>query len=384
VGQGRLLLVLLPILLLLASDAHVDVLNHPAEFVLEPGFIEAVPYTATQLKIDDAAPTDELIVDVVRIGPLGRGKSGVVVVVDGVRHNLTFVAPTVKERKVGRLFASLPARQRVPLPTGSAFVAIDVSEPMGIKLSVGPPPPPGLEVPLVPIDDTADAAPDVPPPPPPATPATTPPPPLATTTPATPATPATTGVTGPATTPATTVPPAVPAVVAAGEPSAWPKLYAEVRAGAGVVVNGLQGVVPAGGARVMLGPRSIPAALGFAVDFDGQSTFVATGHWNAATTKVRLEGMYAVGVLGFFDADLAVAAGAGLRFAWHNASGKGFSRDALVLGGTGRVAPEGSFDGGPGRFIVAIPIDVTIDSGGPVRNFAPFAVSAMLGYRLEL
>ena len=91
-----------------------------------------------------------------------------------------------------------------------------------------------------------------------------------------------------------------------------------------------------------------------------------------------------VGWLGFFDSSFDVAAGAGLRFTWHTARGRGFEKQLVVVGGTLRLAPESSFEAGPGKFAIALPIDVGADLSPDVHNFAPFAVGLTLGYRLEL
>jgi hypothetical protein len=126
------------------------------------------------------------------------------------------------------------------------------------------------------------------------------------------------------------------------------------------------------------------AALGFAVDFDGQSTVVANGIWNAASTRVRLEGLFGAESLGLLGNPVDIAAGAGLRITWHTARGRGFNKNIVVIGGTARVAPETSFEAGPGKFAISLPVDVGADLSPDVHNFAPFAVGLALGYRLEL
>jgi hypothetical protein len=388
--------------LLLVADAHVEVKDNPPAFALEAGFLEAVPETPIVVVIDDAAPADVLALDVVRIGPLGKGRAKLTVnVVDYAKKTLTAVGPTVETRKVGKLFASVPQHMRVDLPTGSAVVQIRVDEPMGIKIGVEVPPS-DEEVPLVPLEDEASPA---------TTTKTTPATPATPTTPATTTAPATTTTTTPTTTPpesttpttTTTTTPArtttTPAATATtttkpasvppppkklDEPPPYPRIAAEIRAGAAVVANGLTNPVAGGGIRVLIGPRAMNAALGFAVDADGQETTVANGTWNAATVRVRLEGLFGAEWLGVLGNPVDVAAGLGVRIVEHTVVGTGFKKTLLVLGGTARLAPETSFEAGPGKFAIAMPVDVSADLSPDVHNFAPFAVGLALGYRLEL
>ena len=369
------------LLLWLACDVHLEVKDSPPPFALEPGFVEAVPETPIHVVIDDAAPTDELALDIVRIGPLGKGRAKLTVTIDGHKRPLVVVAPTVAERKVGKMFASLPSHQRVPLPTGSARVEIKVDEPMGVKIGVEPAPPPGA-IPLAPLEGAPTT-----PPPPDAAPVTASEVPVVVPPVVAPVAPPVAPVATPDVAPVPAASPAVTAVTPTPKVDAappYPKIAFEVRAGGSAIANGLQTLVPAGGVRLLVGPRSIDAMLGFAVDFDGQTSFLQQGQWNAATTRLRLEGTLGLGWVGFFDAGLDVAGGAGLRFTWHSAHGRGVSKDVLAIGGTARVAPELSFEAGPGRFTIAAPVDVGADLSPDVANFAPFAVGLSLGYRLEI
>lgn len=386
-------MLLLLALAFVAADAQVAVKDDPPPFSLDAGFIEAVPEAPIHVVIDDAAPRDELVLDVVRIGALGKGRAKLIVTVDKTKRPLTVVAPTVDTRKVGGQFASLPVRLRIPLPTGSASVQIDVEETMGLRLTVATTPPPG-EIPLAPLTDDApapvatprvpseDASPAPVPEPAPTSPAVSPA--MA----PTPADGAAAAVAADAAQPAKPAASADDAPAGAAKEPVLPKLYAEVHAGGSLLANGLQSLVPAGGFRLLVGPHALDAAIGFAVDFDGQGAFLDPAHgggrWDAATTRVRVEGMFGIGYVGLVSGDVHVSVGAGARFTQHSVHAKGNDVSLLTLGGTARVSPEAAFPAGPGVFTIAVPVDVGADLSPVVHNFAPVAAGMLLGYRLEL
>lgn len=126
------------------------------------------------------------------------------------------------------------------------------------------------------------------------------------------------------------------------------------------------------------------AAVGIALDFDGQGAFAGGGRWDATTTRLRVEALLGVADAGMFDARMAVTVGAGARFTAHDAHVPGAERSVVVVGATARVAPELAIPAGPGRFAVSLPLDVGVDMPGPVSGFAPLAAGISLGYRLEL
>lgn len=373
-----------------APTGTVEVLGAPAAFALEEGFVEVLPDTPLVVIARDVADDEELVVELVRIGMLGKGRAKATVVAGKLKRALAVLAPTLKDRKLGGAYASTPVRQRAPLPSGTTRVEIRVDAPMAVRVSVDKKA--ALEplalVPLAP-----------PPTPTPAAPAPAPVAPAVAVAPVATATPVVTEpapVVAPTRAAAAPVEPVVnqPAAPASEIPPWLPRLLAEVHAGTSLVFGGLQTFVPSGGARVLLGPRDLDAALGFAVDFDGQSTFVdvttpdgasdTSGSWTTTSTRVRLEGHLGIGDLAAFEARLGLTVGAGARFAWHTAALPGVQRELFVVGATARVAPEASFPAGPGRFAIALPLDGTIDVSPDVQGFAPVAVGVFLGYRLDL
>lgn len=405
-----------------AQAERVEIVRSGAPFALEIGFVEVAPKAPLVAVVRDVAADEELVVDLVRIGKLGKGRARANVVVTSgasgaagpkpIKRTLAVLAPTLKERALPDLaegaFASLPVRQSAPLILGTSHVEIRVDAHMALRLSVQKR---GARA--------ADALALVPLPTP--GPAVVPPaievPPLVA--------PLVAPVVAPTVAPVDEVKPVVEATapvveetqpildetkpVAASRPprevevavanpdgsagqTAWPRLLAEVRAGSSVVIGGLQLFVPGGGARAMIGPRNLDAALGFALDFDGQSTFVdvpgisgeRSGSWQMSSTKVRMEGHLGIGDLALFEARLGLTVGAGARFAWHTASLPGVQRTVFVVGATGRLAPEVAFPAGPGSFLISIPLDGTLDLSPAVTGFAPVAAGVFLGYRLDL
>lgn len=372
------------------AAGRVEVMGAPPAFALEPGFVEVVPDTALAALVFDAAEDDELIVELVRLGPLGRGRAKATVSIGAAKRALTVLAPTVADRPVGGSFASLPVRQRVPLPTGRSKIELRVDAPMGIRLGIGKQQAPAAIAlvpltggPLLPVVEPAsnapaDAASDAP---------------VASEAPAAPELvyPAAPAVAEEPPVPVTTVAPRVTVLPPPAPPPApparpFPRVLAELHAGTSMAFGGLQDFVPGGGARLLVGPRNLDAALGFALDFDGQSAFVGAGggHWDVASTRLRMDGHLGLGDLAVLDARFGLTVGAGARFAEHHASLTGVRRTVVVIGVTARAAPEVSVPAGPGRFVVMLPLDVTFDMPARVRGFTPVAAGVFLGYRLEL
>lgn len=351
-------------------DNRVRLMGGPAPFALDPGFVEVVPGVPISVEVSGASDDEELILDVVRLGALGKGRTRLAVSVDGTKRVLGVLATTQEQRPVGKAWASRPVRQRLPLPPGPAprraLVVVVAQDPIALRVSLGPRLP-DTEIDLEPLgrpgapgsdEIITEAEPEPEPAPPPA------------------------ADPGPAEPPAVVLP--TPAAPSAPPENNMPRFSVELRAGGSAVVGGLQPLVPAAGVRVLVGPRKLDAGLGLAADVDVQGGEQKGGRWDATVARARVEGKFGIVPLPLLDVKLAVAVGVGGRFAWHHAAAPGAVRSVFVFGGTARIGPELSLGAGPGRLAVELPVDVSFDAPGAVRNFAPVAGGLLVGYRLEL